>query len=253
MTNLADSPQPPSDFQAPPRPILIREQQPANPIITYSLLVITILIYIFQFLTEIFFGTDIPALLGMKINELIVAGQWWRFITPMLLHGSILHIGFNMYALLSIGSSLEREFGHFRFALLYVLSAFAGNVLSFVLSPNPSLGASTAIFGLLAAQGIFLFVNRSIFGSRARAALQSVVMIAGINLFIGLSPGIDNWGHLGGLLGGLIFSWFASPRFTLEQQDEEYIQIKDSTNPIMVSVGTLAVIAIFSVLAWLGK
>lgn len=253
MTNLADSPQPPSDIQAQPRPILIRDQQPANPLVTYSLLAVTVLIYIFQFATETFLGTDIPALLGMKINELIVAGQWWRFITPMFLHGSILHIGFNMYALLSIGSSLEREFGHFRFALLYVLSAFAGNVLSFVLSPNPSLGASTAIFGLLAAQGIFLFINRSVFGSRARAALQSVLMIAGINLFIGLSPGIDNWGHMGGLLGGLIFSWFAAPRFSLEQQDQQFIHIKDLTTPLQVSLGVVFVTAIFSLLAWLGK
>jgi rhomboid protease GluP len=161
-------------------------------------------------------GYDIPALFGMKINEYILAGQFWRLLTPMFLHSSPIHLGFNMYALISIGSGLERYFGRGRYLLLYLLGSFGGNALSFVLSPNPSLGASTSIFGLLAAEGVFLYRHRDLFGSQARAALQNVVVIAGINLVIGLQPGIDNWGHLGGLFSGLIFAWFGGPKLVIE-------------------------------------
>jgi rhomboid protease GluP len=73
------------------------------------------------------------------------------------------------------------------------------------------LGASTAIFGLLGAQGVFIYQNRALFGNQTRQALQGIILVAVINLFIGLSPGIDNWGHVGGLVAGLIFAWLGGP------------------------------------------
>jgi len=173
---------------------------------------ITIFVYLLQFGSQFFFrGADIPAMYGMKVNEFIVQGQFWRLLTPMLLHGSLLHIGFNMYALNIFGVGLERHYGHRRFLALYLLSGFAGNVISFLFSSAPSLGSSTAIFGLLGAQGVFLYHNRELFGQGAQRALINIITVAGINLVIGLSPGIDNWGHIGGLLGGVLFAWFGGP------------------------------------------
>jgi rhomboid protease GluP len=156
--------------------------------------------------------------LGDKNNSLIRDGQLWRLITPILLHGPIWHIGFNMYALFSLGSGLERRFGHVRFLLLYLLAGFAGNVLSFLITSGNSIGASTSIFGLIAAEGVFLYQNRKLFGEEARQAIGNVVSVAAINLFIGFSSGgyIDNWGHIGGLLGGLIFTWFGGPLWEVE-------------------------------------
>ncbi len=148
----------------------------------------------------------------MKSNQAIAAGQWWRLFTPMLLHGGIFHIGFNMYALYVLGPELERFYGGWRFFLLYLVAGFAGNVVSFVLSPYNSLGASTAIFGLLGAEGVFLYQHKKLFGQRAQRALMNIIFIAVINLAIGLSPGIDNWGHLGGLVGGTLFAWFGGPK-----------------------------------------
>jgi membrane associated rhomboid family serine protease len=86
-----------------------------------------------------------------------------------------------------------------------------GNVFSFLFQPNPSLGASTAIFGLLAAEGVLLYQNRAIIRN-SRGMLQQVIILAVVNFALGLSGGIDNWGHLGGFLGGMGFSWFAGPR-----------------------------------------
>jgi rhomboid protease GluP len=183
-----------------------------SPYITYALMGITIFIYVLQLGAESLIGYDLPAYLGMKDNQLIAEGQVWRLFTPMFLHGSIMHIAFNMYALNLFGRRLERYFGHWRFLLLYLLSGFGGNVLSMMFTEAPSLGASTAIFGLLGAQGIFIYQNRGLFGSMTRQALQSVIMIAGINLLFGfVSTGIDNWGHIGGLVGGLIFAWLGGP------------------------------------------
>ncbi len=187
---------------------------PPTPYITYTLLGLSIAIYLLQMGTQYALGYDLPAALGLKVNELIARGQLWRLITPVLLHGSIIHIGFNMYALYLFGPRLENNFGHWRFLALYLISGFAGNVFSMMFTEAPSLGSSTAIFGLLGAHGIFVYQNREFFGQPiSRAALSRIIQVAAINLLIGLSPGIDNWGHIGGLIGGTVFTWFGGPIF----------------------------------------
>ena len=215
----------PDPISAPqdPEPVPTRQpvyvQMPTTPpTVTYVLIGITVVVYILQMLSSALFGDssygiDWVTLFGARINEAIYAGQIWRFITPVFLHGSVSHIFFNMYALYSIGSFLERHFGHWRFLLLYFLGGFAGNVFSFLFTTGYSVGASTAVFGLIAAEVIFFYQNRRLFGSYARQAIGNAVFIIVINLFIGLTPNIDNWGHIGGLLGGAIFAWFAGPRW----------------------------------------
>jgi rhomboid protease GluP len=190
-----------------------------KPVVVYILMGINVFVFVLQLASQwLLGGSDLPAAIGMKVNEFIEAGEVWRLVTPMFLHGSILHIAFNMYALYALGPNLERHYGHWRFTGLYFVSGFAGNVISFLFSEAPSLGSSTAIFGLLGAEGVFLYQNRHIFGATAQRALMNVVVIAAINLMIGLSPGIDNWGHIGGLIGGTLFAWFAGPVFRVENE-----------------------------------
>jgi rhomboid protease GluP len=188
-----------------------------KPYVTYTLIGLTVFIYLLQMAGQYLLNQDLVTALGVKSNDLIRQGQLWRLITPVFLHGSILHIGFNMYALYIYGRGLEARFGHGRFTLLYFLAAYAGNVLSFIMTPNPSLGASTAIFGLIAAEGVFLLQNRQVLGNRVNRSLMNLLYIAAINLFIGFSTsGVDNFGHIGGILGGLIFTWFGGPRWKVE-------------------------------------
>ncbi len=194
---------------APGEPVIVRPIY--RPYVTYSLIAACVLVFLLQLATSQLRGVDIPAQWGVKANDLIMQGQVWRLLTPIFLHGSILHIAFNMYALFYIGPTLERFYGRWRFLGLFMLAGFAGNVISFMFSKSPSLGSSTAIFGLLGAQGVLIYQNREIFGSIARRALSQVVMIAVVNLVIGLTPGIDNWGHIGGLVGGTLFAWFGGP------------------------------------------
>ena len=173
-------------------------------------------------------GEDIPAFLLDKSNSMIQAGQLWRLVTPVLLHSSslqgltfILHIVLNMYALNAIGPMLEQFYGHRRFLALYLVTGVAGNLFSFIFSSYDSLGASTSIFGLIGAQLIFVYINRQLFGKRARTVLTNIGMIIFINLAFGLLPGIDIWGHVGGLIGGLVFALLAGPQMTVEQQGTE--------------------------------
>lgn len=221
------------------------------PYVTYTLIAITVIFYLLQIASEYLLGTDVLINYGARYNEAIQAGQLWRFLTPALLHASIPHILFNMYALFSFGTGLERHFGHGRFILLYVLAAYTGNVVSFLLSGGYSVGASTAIFGLLGAEAVFLFQNRQLFAGQFGKAIQNVVFIAIVNLIIGLQPGIDNWGHVGGLLGGLMFTWFAGPIWKIEGVPPA-LHLVDQRETRDVIVGAATVILVFSALAMWG-
>ena len=222
-----------------------------KPLVTTGLLVVMGLIYLLQLLTNTLFLQDLPAALGMKINQAILDGQYWRLITPMFLHGSILHLGFNLYALFILGRRLEQFFGSFRFSLLFLLAGITGNLFSFIFTPANSLGSSTAIFGLLAAEGVFIYQHRKLFGDRSQVALRQIIQVAVINFLIGLSPGIDNWGHLGGLIGGLIFTWFAGPLFKLEGEEGRLRFQDQRSNQVALTVFLIQFALLIALAAWL--
>jgi len=251
-------PEDPMDIGSPqpPAPMVNPLNRVSYPTVTYALLGITFFIFVLQMLSVGFrqslLGTeyDLPATIGMKVNLFIVQGQFWRLLTPVFLHGSILHIGFNMYALWIIGIRLERAYGHGRYAILYFLSAYTGNVISFLFQTSPSLGASTAIFGLLAAEGVLLYQNRRVIAD-SRSMLQNIITIAAINFIIGMTGGIDNWGHLGGLLGGLAFGWFGGPLLAAVPYGGGYALVDKRTSRDVI-IATLMVFFSFTVLALIG-
>ena len=236
----------PARSQLPPRATIRLPK--LTPWVTYVMLVMSVLMYMFQITSEATLGFDLPAALGMKINELIAMGEYWRLLTPMFLHGSIFHIGFNMYALFIFGPLLERHFGHKRFLALYLLSGFAGNVISLMFTIQPSLGSSTAIFGLLGGQAVFMYRNQKIFGGIARRALSNIISIAVINLLIGLSPGIDNWGHVGGLVGGALFAWGGGPLYRIEGVMPVF-SLADEREPAEIIQAGVGVLILYIVLA----
>lgn len=242
----------PAAQHPPDRPVSVALPQSA-PYVTYTIIGITVVVYLLQLATQFIpsIGFDLPAALLIKSNALIKSGQVWRLFTPALLHGSLTHIGFNMYALYVFGIGLERHFGHNRFLLLYILGAFSGNVMSFLFSDANSLGASTSIFGLIGAQGIFLYQNRRMFAGQFSKAIQNVIFIVAINLFLGLSPGIDNWGHIGGLFGGLMFTWFAGPIWEIEGI-QPMLHLVDQRSSREVFTGAAMVLIIFGGLAMWG-
>jgi rhomboid protease GluP len=182
-----------------------------KPVFTFVILAVTGLVY----LGQLAFG-DSFTFYGLKINQNIVAGEYWRFITPIFFHANILHFFFNMYALYNVGPLIERPLGYARFLMVYFFSGVAGGILSFLFNPSPSLGASGAIFGLIGALAVFLFRHRRLLGPVGRSMLSNVIFIIVLNLAISLSPDIDLWGHVGGLTAGLVLGWLFGPHWTLE-------------------------------------
>lgn len=148
--------------------------------------------------------TSVLIYLGAKHNELIRAGQYYRLITAMFLHGGILHIALNMYALKSIGPLIENIYGKWKFILTYFISGITSSLFSYYFSPAISVGASGAIFGLMGAALVLGIKMRHKIG---RGFLRSILQVVVVNLFLGFGlSNVDNFGHLGGLIGGLIIT-----------------------------------------------
>jgi rhomboid protease GluP len=220
--------------------------------ISFYIIGICVIFYLLQSLSKFLFGYDYLLLMGAKINAFILQGQIWRLITPVLLHGSILHIGFNMYALYSIGPVLEKKYSPLSFITLYLISGLWGNILSFLFSQSASLGASSAIFGLIAAQGVYIYKNRFLLGQSARPLLTNIIMVIAINLVLGLSSGIDNWAHLGGLLGGLFYAWFAGPTYGVESTITlGNVIIRQPKNPRMITMAAIAIAALLTAVGFM--
>ena len=174
--------------------------------VTIALLAVNIIMFIISaIISGNIMNIDINTLvfLGGKYGPLIDVGQWWRLIACIFLHGGLMHIVFNMYSLFILGPQLEPILGRKKYTILYFISGLGSSILSYLALPNTvSIGASGAIFGLLGALLVFIINNRDKIN---KGALSNVVMVIGINLFIGAtSTGIDNFAHMGGLVTGIL-------------------------------------------------
>jgi rhomboid protease GluP len=129
-------------------------------------------------------------------------GRWWSLVSANFLHGSILHILFNMLALKQIGPLVIREFGSYRMLIIYLVGGVAGFFLSYLVGVRVTIGASAAICALI---GSALFYGKSRGGVYGQAVFRQVGgWVIGLFIFGLLIPGINNWGHGGGLIGGAL-------------------------------------------------
>ena len=170
------------------------------PIFTYILIAINIVFFILSIINYSYMFNTFA-----NYYKNIQDGEVWRLITCTFLHADIIHISFNMIALLAIGPLVEKYYGKSRYLLIYLGSGILGSLFSAVLGNYVSVGASGAIFGLF---GALLY-----FGYKYRATLDgflrsSIIPVIAANLLMGfVVPGIDVIGHIGGLIGGLLFSY----------------------------------------------
>ena len=126
--------------------------------------------------------------MGAKRSDLILDGkQMYRLITPVFLHGGIGHLMANSYSLKSMGLNVEQAFGQPRLAATYLVSGVMGNIFSAMMSPNPAVGASGAIFGLVGAYYTFLSRNQDLFGYSATRQKNSMIETIGFNLLLGMT------------------------------------------------------------------
>lgn len=169
--------------------------------VTYGLIAINVVVFAAMMWYDRTLSYATLVDFGAKVNYRIVDGYLWHLVTPIFLHGSILHLGFNSMALYFVGPLVERFYGPKKYLIFYLLIGTIGNIGSFISSNTVSLGASGAIFGLFAFH-IYLFIlNREgykkIFGS------QMFTVIALNLVYTFTNPAIDKAGHIFGFVGGL--------------------------------------------------
>ncbi|NFA60968.1 rhomboid family intramembrane serine protease [Clostridium sporogenes] len=173
--------------------------------ITKIIIGINIFMYLITaFLSKNILSSDIRVLvfLGAKANSFINNGEYYRLITSMFLHGGLIHLALNMYALNSIGPLIENYFGKVKYLIIYFISGILSSYFSYLFSPSVSIGASGAIFGVLGATLIIAYKNRKRGG---KEFLNNIISVIVVNLILGFSiPNVDNFGHIGGLIGGII-------------------------------------------------
>ncbi len=172
-----------------------------TPVLTIMLITINVLIFLYG----LFFDKN-----SMLINNFALyapyvrGGDYYRLISSAFLHVSLFHLLVNMYSLYIIGSQIENFFGKTKYIVIYLFSAIMGSLFSMLFTRGVSIGASGAIFGLLGAMLYFGYFYRIYLGNTITSQILPVILI---NLLIGFSSSsIDNFAHIGGLVGGIIIT-----------------------------------------------
>lgn len=198
-----------------------------KPVVTTILIALNVI----MFLLSVFdYSFVINTFANYYLN--VKNGEVYRLITAAFVHANILHIFFNMYALYALGPQIEKFYGRKRYLLIYLGSALLGSLLSVVLTNNVSVGASGAIFGLFGAMLYFGYKYRATLDGFLKSGIIPVIVI---NLLLGfMIPGIDVYGHIGGLLGGLVLSY----AFGVVNKENK----KDKINGLIIYVILVAVL-----------
>jgi len=177
---------------------------------TFTLFLLNLAVYLAESIAS---GNPITISMGVLLRigqwnyAVVNYGWWWQLLTAMFVHVGIIHVGFNMYFLLTMGRQLEGILGPKRVAVVYLVSGFAGNLLTlFLLPPNTvSAGASGALFGIVGT----LIVIMGVLGGNMQGALMNAFVLFLINSIL---PGVNAFAHLGGLLTGMAMGYYYGKR-----------------------------------------
>jgi rhomboid protease GluP len=143
------------------------------------------------------------------------AGRWWTLLSAAWLHGGVLHILFNMLWVRQLAPAMSELYGTSRAIIIYTVSSITGFLLSSVAGVPLTIGASAPIFGLLG--GLVVYGRR---GGSSRIGGQAMTYAVILFIFGLIFPGVDNFAHLGGFLGGCAAAWLLDP---LKQQRPEHL------------------------------
>ena len=218
----------------------------APPYVTYGILALITAIFAAMAVAGHGDITTVALQFGAKDNNLIRHGQYWRLVTPIFLHGNWLHLLVNGISLYRLGAAMEQIYGRKKYLALFLFAGVAGNLLSYSLSPKESLGASGALFGLVGAGLVFPIRFRDLIPLEARRSiLTQLAGVAVLNLALGfwLRGIVDNWAHIGGLLGGAFLAMFLIPN-VLESESRSVL------SRAMVR-GLVVVLVAMVLLSWL--
>ncbi len=218
---------PPDDDNDPQQRITLPGVQ-TLPYLTYALVAINSLLYFMRYLdTELAFEILVW---GVADISQIMNGEYYRLFTSMFLHANEAHIFFNMLMLYYVGARLERLLGSVRFGLIYFLGGLGGAALM-LMAGTGGLGASGAVFAIFAAEAVFFWLNRDIYGEMAESRVRNALILIVVNFAFGFVANvsasvteaenavrISNAAHFGGLAGGAILAYWIAPRYVMRKR-----------------------------------
>ncbi len=188
-----------------------------QPVVTYAIIGVTVAVSLFTLYAGGRTGDQLLNLLLLD-KHAVQQGEYWRLLTVTLVHGGLLHLLFNMYALWIVGPLAEALYGRATYLVIYLLAALGGSIGSYLFLENPSVGASGAIFGLFGLIFTATYFHKPALVRQARAVTTQIGFLIVLNLVLGFGIGgfaglgtIDNFAHVGGLLVGGWLGFLIAP------------------------------------------
>ena len=227
-----------------------RRATPVTPYYSYLLIACLVAVFIAQIAIDpqggLLIGGSKSAQLAGFVKSAFRNGEYWRILTSGAVHGGIIHLMFNSYALYVLGKLIETLSNRAHLGIIFLVSAIGGNIMSLALAPNsvPSVGASGGIIGFLGYLTIYGFRRRGVLSSQF---LKNMLFNIGFIALYGISlyKVIDNFGHLGGLIAGAIYGVFQIPADLHEDP-------RDTSEPMqiagMAAIGFFAFVSVLTVL-----
>ncbi|KAK6279739.1 hypothetical protein POUND7_020006 [Theobroma cacao] len=201
---------------------------------------------------------SLPSLYGAKINDLILVGEWWRLVTPMFLHSGILHVALGCWALLSFGPQVCRRYGSFTFFLIYLLGGISGNLISFLHTPDPTVGGTGPVFAVIGAWLIYQIQNKDVTAKHiSERMFQKAMLVTALSFILSNFGPIDDWTHFGAAFTGIAYGYFTCPTLQLDDassragQEEQITLVGRNADPCKSLIVFTAFILVFSFLLFL--
>lgn len=230
----------------------VQRAAPAFPVYSAILIACLVAVFVFQVLADgndsIFNGGDTSVLLAGFIKPAFMSGEYWRMFTGFTLHGGLMHLLFNCYALYVLGKLIETLSNRAHLAIIFLLAAIGGSVLSLIFMPDGiSIGASGGIVGFLGYMAVYGYKRREILPP---GFLKNMLFNIGFLALYGIAlyRVIDNFGHLGGLLTGALYGLFQVSGDIYK--DPRKIDGKTEIAGL-IALGAVITVSIFSVLVLL--
>jgi membrane associated rhomboid family serine protease len=186
------------------------------------------------------------ATVGGNFPPYTIDGQWWRMLSATFLHGGLIHLAFNAYALYHFGILAERLYGFRAFLAIYFLAGFVGSCGTLLASPSAvGVGASGAIFGIIGALLAFFLTDKEFLNAGVRNKLVTNFTIFAVYALLSgfRTEGIDNAAHIGGFLTGLILGWFTGAPPRVRKDSSGWVSRKVLAGFCLVLIGAGVAIA----------
>jgi rhomboid protease GluP len=190
------------------------------PPLVLTLVVANVVMFIWELAAGALTDNETIIAAGALAHDPVAAGEYWRLVSAMFLHGGWDHLVGNCLVLYIVGMASEHALGLAKTAIVYFASGLSGGLLSTLLTPGPSVGASGAIFGLTASVIVVLYRHQHRFHLRDKRVGYVLAVWAAYQIFTGLvSPYIDNLAHVGGFLGGALVTLPLEPRDRIKRAE----------------------------------